>query len=324
MSFFSNIKLYIKRIAIWFLVLSLISSLIYTYSIYRAKHKKIEFSAIIDADSGNGVSDLFVIARALADPKFDVVGLTSAQWNQHPQAAESTVTISQQMNDTLLYLFGRNDIPHPKGAEKMISNWDVPTFEYTPAADFIVQKAHDASKDKKLNIITLGALTNIATAILIDSTIVPKLRVYASAMQFNTDTKVWNKNEFNARNDLDALDLILNTKDLEIHIMPLNCSGIFDLDASETTDLMENRGAPWNFLIYKWKETSVNSTMPLIWNIALIEAILKPNDIKEEKVNTPPENLRRQISVYTWVNKEFMKIDFHGIVKNYISDHKNQ
>jgi purine nucleosidase len=322
MSFFSNIKLYIKRIAIWFLVLSLISSLIYTYSIYRSKHKKIEFSAIIDSDSGNGVSDLFAISRALADPKFEVVGLTSVQWNQHPQATGSTVALSQQMNDTLLKLFGREDIPHPKGAEKMISNWDGPVFEYSAAADFIVQKAHEASKDNKLNIITLGAMTNIATAILIDSTIIPKIRVYSSIMQFNTDSKVWNKNEFNARNDLDALDLILNKKDLEIHIMPSNCSSIFELDASETIDLMENKGGPWNFLIYKFKETSVNNTMPIIWNIALIEAILKPDNVKEEKVNTPPENLRGQINVYTWVNKEFMKINFHGIVKNYISDHK--
>lgn len=324
MSFFSKIKLYIKRIAIYFLILTTLSSIVYTYSLYKKKQKKVEFSAIIDTDSGNGVSDLFVIARALADPKVGVIGLTSTQWNQHPDAPGSTVILSQEMNDTLLKLFGREDIPHFRGAERMISSWAVPVFQYSDAAEFIVQKAHEASKDKKLNIITLGAMTNLATAILIDSTIVPKLRVYASVLQYDIETKVWNKNEFNARNDLDALDLILNTKDLEVHIMPLSASRVFSLDESETIDLIKNRGPQWNFLVDKLEDRSTRNKEPSNWSVALIEAILKPDDIKEDLTNTPPENLRRQVYVYTWVNKEFMKIDYHDIIKKYISDNRNK
>src|SRR4030043_666167 len=115
MSFFRNILRKIKKIAIYFLIIATISSIIYTIGVYRARQKKIAFSAIIDADSGNGVSDLFAIARALADPKFEVIGLTSTQWNQHPAAVGTTVGLSQELNDTLLKLFGREFIPHPIG-----------------------------------------------------------------------------------------------------------------------------------------------------------------------------------------------------------------
>jgi purine nucleosidase len=324
MSFFSKIKLYIKKIAIYFLIISTLGSIIYTYSRYRAKVKKIEFSAIIDADSGIGVSDLFVITRALADPVIEVVGLTSVQWNQNPMITGGTVGISQEINDTLLKLFGMENIPHPRGAEKMIDNWDIPIYEYSEAAAFIVKKANEASEKKKLNIITLGALTNLAAAILIDSTIVPKIRVYSSVMLYNTETKVWNKNEFNARNDLDALDLVLNTRKLEIHIMPVSLSKTFELDASETSDIMRNKGGQWDFIINNWQEKSLINTGPLNWNVAVIEAILKPDDVKEMQTTTPPENLSRQVYVYTWINKEFMKIDFHEIIKKYISDHRNQ
>lgn len=322
MSFFGKIKLFIKKIAIYFLVISFISSIFYTVRLYKKKQKRIEFSAIIDTDSGNGVSDLFVIARALSDPKFEVIGLTSVQWNQHPNAIGSTVESSQAVNDTLLMLFNREEIPHPRGAEKMISYLNYPIFQFSDAAEFIVEKARQATKQKKLNIITLGALTNVATAILIDSTIVPKIRIYASVMYYDPDKKVWNKNEFNARNDLDALDLILNKKDLEIHIMPLSSSGVFYPDLSETSDLMRNKGRQWNYILNKLEVTSQGRKVPVDWNIALIEAILKPDDIREDLTYTPPENLKRQVNVYSWVNKEFMKIDYHDIIKKYIADQR--
>lgn len=320
MTFFKKVFFYIKKIAIYFLIITTIGSIIYTYRLYLKKQKKVEFSAIIDTDSGNGVSDLFFLARALADPKVGVIGITSVQWNQHPYADGSTVSLSQEMNDTLLQLFGKEDIPHPRGAEKMISYWSEPYYQYSEAAQFIVSQAQGATADKKLNIITLGAMTNLASAILMDSTIIPKIRVYASAMNYFAETQVWNKNEFNARNDLDALDLVLNSKNLEIHIMPVSNSNTFALDISETASIMKNKGAQWDFLLDKLEVISAAKREPLNWNLALIEAILKPDDIKEDQATTPPENLKRQIFVYTWLNKEFMKIDYHEIIKKYISD----
>ena len=175
---------------------------------------------------------------------------------------------------------------------------------------------------KKLNIITLGPLTNIAAAILLDSTIVDKIRLYSSIMLFNPETKVWNKNEFNARNDLDALDLILNTKKLEMHIMPYSVSTPFSLDAIETSSLMKNKNAPFDFLISTWAKTTSQGYDRNEWNVALIEAILKPEETKEITTTTPPENFIRQVSVYTWINKETMTVDYHGIIKNYFSDNE--
>ena len=322
MSFFSKVGLYLKRIAIAFLILTTIGSIIYTVRLYNKKHKKIEFSAIIDTDSGNGISDLFVLARALSDPTFEVVGVTSTQWNQHPDAVGSTLATSQVMNDSLLKLFNMENIPHFRGAENMIGNRGVNDNGYSEAAEFIVRKANEATSDKKLNIITLGPLTNIAAAILLDSTIVDKIRLYSSIMLYNGDAKVWNKNEFNARNDLDALDLILNSKNLEMHVMPFSVSNLLTLNAIETSDLMSNKGPQFDFLISIWAKTASQGYDRNEWNVALIEAILKPEEMKETTTTTPPENLTRQINVYTWINKETMTVDYHGIIKNYFSDHK--
>ena len=322
MSFFSKVKYYIKRIAIIFLVLTTISSIIYTVRLYKRKQKKVEFSAIIDADPANGVSDLYVIARALADPKLGVVGLISSQGILYPGYEGSTLSLSQSINDTLLTLFNMENIPHPRGAENMFMYMGKNDNAYSDAAEFIVRKAHETNSGQKLNIIALGPLTNIAAAINLDSTITEKLSVYSSVMQYDVDAKIWNKNEFNARNDLDALDLLLNAKDLEMHIMPVSVSNQFIPDAMETSDIMKYKGPQWDFLVNTWAKTASLGFDRDDWNVALIEAILKPDEMKETLTTVPPENTRRQVYVYTWINPGTMKIDFHGIIKTYISDHK--
>jgi purine nucleosidase len=320
MSFFSNVLWKIKKVIIFLLALVAVAGIIYLVVIFRERSKLGKFSAIIDADTGNGITDLLAISRAVADPEFRVIGLTSAQWNQNPESIIETVYLSQNLNDTLLKLFRREDIPHHTGGEKMLNNLAEPMAVPSEASEFIVRKANEASGDKKLNIITLGSLTNVATAILTDSTIIPRIRIYSLAMQYDPETKVWNKNEFNVRNDLDALDMILNTEKLEIHIMPRSVSRELILGLEEAADHMNNNGEPWDFIADRWVEMFPDRNRFIISDVALIEAFVRPDYIKEEQTNTPPENTSRKIFVYTSINKEFMKIDFWKTIKKYISD----
>jgi inosine-uridine nucleoside N-ribohydrolase len=317
MSILSNIYRYIKRAAIFFLIFATIGSIIYTIRVFRAGSKKSNFSAIIDSDSGNGVDDLFAIARALADPGFEVIGLTSVQWNHYPSAVEGTAGMSQELNDTLLKLFSRENIPHPRGGEEMVGYWNQPAAQRSEAAEFIITKAHEVTKGGKLNIIALGALTNLASAVLLDSTIVPKLKVYTLAMHYDPATKVWNKNEINVRNDLDALDILLNTDGLEMHIMPASSAKTLVLNTAETFELMKSKGPQWDFLLGKWSEKSSNKKDLTMLDVALIEAILNPDFVKEEQAITPPENKRKPVFIYTRINKEFMRIDYWKTIKNY-------
>lgn len=310
----------IRRVVIILLISLLFAFVIYVIKIIRERSEVTVISAIIDADTGNGVSDLLAVSRAMADQRFEVIGLTSAQWNQHPESNGETVIISQNLNDTLLRLFKRKDIPHPMGGDKMLGYGNLSVFRPSEASRYIVQKAREATTNKKLNIITLGAMTNLASAILSDSAIVSKIRVYSLAMYFDPVTKVWNKNEFNARNDLDALDLVLNTDKLEIHIMPLSVSKALVLDEDDLVDRLQNKGEPWDFIADRWPWKSAEKKDINIAEVALIEAILNPDFAREEQTNTPPENRSRQVFVYTSVNKEFMKIDFWKAVKKYFSE----
>jgi purine nucleosidase len=314
-----NAIMKLRRAIIIVIVLALVAAIVYLVVKARERFRGPSFSAIIDADTGNGLSDIFAISRALADPGFEIIGLTSAQWNQNPQGISETVYFSQALNDSLLIHFKKENIPHFSGGETLIGYGSDIVMAPSEASEFIVKKANEADSERKLNIITFGSLTNVATAILSDSSIVPKLRIYSLAMRFDPATKVWNKNEINARNDLDALDLVLNTKNLEIHFMPVSISKDLSIGEDEINDNLKDKGEPWDFIFNRYLDKFSGENEYKIPEAALIEAIKGSNYAKEELVSTPPENTKRQIYVYTSVNKEFMKISFWKVISKSMS-----
>jgi purine nucleosidase len=320
MGFLTKIGKFIKRAAIIFVVVATLGSIIYTIRLLRKGSNKPTFSAIIDADTGNGIDNIFAIARALSDPGFEIIGLTSVQWNHYPGSLDNTARMSHEMNDTLLYLFSKLNIPHYQGSEATVGNWIRPAPQRSEASDFIIKKAHEVPKNLKLNIIALGPLTNIASAVLMDSTIIPQIRIYTLSMLYDPATKVWNKNEFNVRNDLDAMDILLNSDGLEMHILPVSSSKSLGFGEIEIFDLMRFKGPQWDFLLEKWNEKSKREKELIMSDVALIEASLNSEYTKEEQGIPPPENVRKPVYIYTWINREFMKIDYWKVIKKYMSD----
>lgn len=324
MSFLNNIFRRLKRAVVYGLIIVTIGSLIYTIVKFGGFGKKTSFSAIIDADTGNGIDDIFVLARVLSDPGFKLIGLTSAQWNYYPGKNTGSVEISQTMNDTILRLFRETGIPHPPGNNEMLRLWNDPAPQSSDAVEFIIKKAHESTKNNKLNIITLGSLTNLASAILKDSTIVPKLKVYSLGLYFEPVTKTWNKNEFNVRNDLDALDLLLNSDGLEMYIMPVSIANTLTFSTKEVLDELNYKGSEWDFLLSEWQKSVSGRKEISLPGIALIEAFLDSEFVKVEQISTPPENRRRRIYAYTRINPKLMNIDFWKTINTKIREDKKK
>jgi len=73
---------------------------------------------ILDSDTANEIDDLFAIAYLVTEgyPDFELIGLSSAQWF-HVWSGDRTVYQSQELNEELLELTGRTDLPHPLGSD---------------------------------------------------------------------------------------------------------------------------------------------------------------------------------------------------------------
>lgn len=281
----------------------------------------------IDADTGNEMDDIYAIARLLADNSIDITGLSSAhfnnpdlvvfdKWNQYDTKDINTVRISQELNEELLEVMNLLAIPHPIGCDRQIGRaWGGYEPRNSTAIDVMVSVVKNLKEGEKLDVICLGALTNIASAIILYPEIIPFIRCYALGARYNSKTNIWDKNEFNIRNDLNAFDYLLNHSEFDFTVMPITTAERFVFDRDETYLKLDDK-MPVEWIMKKrWMETNPDDTKRILWDLALVEAYLKPELCKKEKVSTPPENTRREINAYTEINNSALIQDFWQIIK---------
>ena len=93
----------IYNIIIYFFIL--FSSLVEYCEITQQK-----IPLMIDADTANELDDLFAIARAISEPKFNILAISSAQFNNSPLASSNSVMESQLLNQKIISIMDRTDI----------------------------------------------------------------------------------------------------------------------------------------------------------------------------------------------------------------------
>lgn len=270
---------------------------------------------IIDADTANEVDDAFAIARALVEPNFKVEGITSAQWHTQERAPNDTVGLSQQMNEEILQLMGKTSIPHPMGSNIPLVNEQRP--QESAAAEFIIKKAHKTPIGEKLTVVTLGPNTNVASAILMDPSIIPKIKCCYLGLWYDDTENTWSKREFNTDNDPNALNLFLNTPGLEVEIMTATTSKHLVFEKKEVDQHFKGKGSIFDYLVNRWenydrfwKKEDPEKHFWTMWDIAIIEALANPQLAKKKEVITPHDNLKRKISIYTTIDAQGMTSDF--------------
>jgi len=276
------------------------------------------------------MDDLYAIVRALKCEELNVIGLTSAHFNNvqlftdeywHIYSTDklNTVEVSQELNETILNFLNMTSIPHPIGCEKMIGySWgyyDGAPIPKSPAVDFIIEEANKSSIKNKLNIVCLGAVTNVAAAILKDTSISKNIRLYILSMRL-MENGAWNKNSFNARNDINALDIILDDKELELIVIPGNVSRklVFSRKRSEQK-LSSDSNNLYRLLLKRWDEVNAGDTW-IMWDLALIEYLINPSVGKLAEMYTPPENTKRKIQVIIDIDPKRIERNFWDCLLN--------
>ncbi|WP_197524960.1 nucleoside hydrolase [Botrimarina hoheduenensis] len=271
---------------------------------------------VLDADTANEIDDLFAITRMLRQDRFEVVALNSTQWFHYLAKdwigpTETTVQASQRYNEELLQVLGRLDLPHPQGSEEPLGKpWGGFDPKDSAAAQAIIEHARATPSNEKLTVVCLGAATNLATAIQLAPDIVPRLRCYVLGFRYEPERAVWNKSEFNIRRDLNAADLLLDTAVLELHVMPANIAEPLTFDRQRTWRRHQEMGEVGRLLTSKWRERFGDFATWVMWDLALVEAILEPLLATERLVANPPENTSREVWVYDSINPDAMRDDY--------------
>jgi len=164
--------------------------------------------------------------------------------------------------------------------------------------------------DEKITVVALGALTNVATAILDDPSIEDNIKLYWLGSSYNEETNVMSKTEFNCVMDIQALEIMLNS-DVEMHIIPSSLAVNLTFDWKETRQQLEGKHELADFLLHRWfTHLDGGRHERVIWDLAVIQAIVDPGMAEEKKVS--PAGLRegRSIWIYTHIDEQKMRDAF--------------
>ena len=279
---------------------------------------------ILDADTANEIDDLYAIAYLFAEDGIQWEGLNSAQW-YHYKSGDSTVYQSQKLNEELLTLAGRMDLPHPLGADTIMGEpWGGYQPRNSPAAQFIIEQARQLDSSgggdagaKKLVVMCIGASTNLASAIALAPDIKEKIVAYVLGFQYDTTGHFWNKDEFNIRRDLNAANYLLNAEGLELHVMPTTTAIQYTWPRDSTFARLDRSGPIGQYLKRRWETNATNDAERVMWDVAALQSFLNPGQATEMEVDTPPENTPRKVWVYTDIDEEAMQRDFWDRLTTY-------
>ncbi|MFC2124160.1 nucleoside hydrolase [Bacteroidota bacterium] len=297
-----------------FLTTSLVTGSIIFISPTLFGQKKKKIPLIIDADTANEIDDLYAIVRAIYEPGLDLKGLSSGQW-EHQLSPKFTAKESQRLNEDILRLTRRQDIPSPLGSDMKIGKpWGGSEPRETAAANHIIKTANSVLAGEKLSIISLGAPTNLASAIQLNPEIIPKIKCYCLGGKYFSDRDVWDKDEFNFRRDLNAINVLFNTDNLDLFIMPANILYEYKYAQDEVFKRLKGKGDTWDYLVARWISHAPDSKQRIMWDLAMVQALIHPEFAEYGTFKSPPENKQREIHVYTSIRREAMFQDWWDMV----------
>jgi purine nucleosidase len=272
---------------------------------------------IVDADTANEVDDLYAIIGILTSPELDVRGLSAAQWQVSHWASRESMEDSQRLNELLLSYMGRLDIPHPRGSKVRLMDFGE-IAQHSAAAHHIIREAHRMPEGEKLTVVGLGALTNIASAILIDPSINSKVRLFLLGTSYDFKRGVWGKRDFNCVMDIQAINEIFDAEGLETTILPVSIACSFNFGYEETVSAFPPKIPVLDYLLKRWYEhVDSGRASRTLWDLALTELIVRPELGKIKAVTSPPENTSRIINVYETIDAEALKASFFQRIQAY-------
>jgi purine nucleosidase len=283
---------------------------------------------IVDADTANEIDDVFALARVLIDPRFHVEGITSSQWHTQPDAPRDTVGRSQEMNEELLRVMNRTDVPNPIGSNIPLVSTQRP--QPSDAARHIIRKALETPEGEKLIVAILGPCTNLASAVLMEPSIIPRVSCHFIGLRYDHQQRLWSRDEFNTNNDPNALDVLLNTPGLEFHLMTASASSRLAFEKAEVDRRLKRKGTLEDYLVRIWEEyergwqlrSNPTKATWVMWDVALIEAMAHPELATVATVNAPPENLNRPISVWVEIDAKGMRESYWRTFERWRSERR--
>ena len=248
-------------------------------------NKKVRI--VLDTDTFNEIDDQFAIVYALkSSEKIQVEAIYAAPfWNKRSSGPADGMEKSYEEIIRLLSLLNiSSDGFVYKGSEGFLQSLERP-YKSEAALD-LVNRALKTSETDPLYVVSIGAITNVASAILIESEIIKKIViVWLGGHPFYwQDTK-----EFNLQQDILSSRLIL---DCGVPLVRIPCLGVASHLLTTVPELevyLKGNGkiADYLFQIFYDYSSDHFAWAKEIWDISTIAWIVNPEWVPSVIIHSP-------------------------------------
>jgi inosine-uridine nucleoside N-ribohydrolase len=221
---------------------------------------------VLDTDTYNEIDDQFAVVYALLSPEHvNVQALYAAPFFN--ARSDGPADGMEKSYHEILRLLDKLDVPSDgfvyRGSPGYLADYDTP--HRSDAALDLVQRATDAS-DAPLYVVAIGAITNIASAILIEPAIIENIVV----VWLGGNALHWPSNrEFNLMQDPLASQLMF---DCGVPFVHVPCRGVTThlmTTVAEVERYVQGRGAIGDYLteIFKGYHDDHYAWSKVVWDI---------------------------------------------------------
>ena len=233
--------------------------------------------AILDTDTYNEIDDQFALVYALLSPEsIELRGVTAAPFfNSRSTSAADGMEKSYQEIVRIIELMGfAGRVPAFRGATSFLPAPSVPVR--SDAVDFIIAEAKRArSRGEKLFVMSIGAITNLASALLIAPDIAGDI---VSVWLGGHDHVNGDNREFNLFEDVPAAQAVIGSAAPHVRVPCCHVASILATTTEELEKDLADCGEPGEYLftIFRDYVEEHKSGKKVIWDISAVSYLTNP------------------------------------------------
>lgn len=171
---------------------------------------------ILDTDTFNEIDDQFALIYSLLSPeKIELRGVAAAPFlNERSSSPEDGMRKSHAEIRRILQLMNRTGVSVQYGSARFLPDRRTPVD--SEAARFLIEESHRAAASgKRLHVGAIAAITNVASALLLDPTLAQRLTVvWLGGHDYTYPSTL----EFNLRQDVAAAQVVFSSGVELVHI----------------------------------------------------------------------------------------------------------
>ena len=242
---------------------------------------------VLDTDTYNEVDDQFALAYAVLSPeKIDLLAVYAAPFknNRSESPADGMEKSYQEILKLLNFMGKSSDNFAFRGSDRYLE--DVQRPVKSDAVNDLIKKALASSPDDPLYVATIGCITNIASAILIEPKIIENIVVVWLG---GNDLNWPHQKEFNLMQDVPAAQVVFNSG---VPMVVLPTQPVISHLATTIPELQyylkgKNELSDYLYNIVFEYSGGRDAWSKVIWDVSAIAWLINPSWIPTNLVHSP-------------------------------------